>query len=325
MRSERPNETLFGGYGMTREIKNKVASIQAGLKSIAIAERREFNAIVLLYMQEKVLLRLSLSSYASNFVLKGGLLLFSLYGLKSRPTQDMDLLGRGVLNSEDNLKKVFSEVLQIANPDDCLSFEVDSISVEAITEDADYQGKRVKFYCNFGTIQRILKVDIGFSDVVVPKPQKIDFPVLLKDDPVPQLICYSHESVIAEKFEAMVKLSVLNSRMKDFYDVYILAINHSYDGRLLQHAIRETFFRRETPFDITPAVFTKEFKQDKSKITMWNYFLVRKLNNQDLAGLQFGDVIDIIEKFLNPIWENMINEGVFIGYWNPNTQVWSKK
>jgi hypothetical protein len=169
------------------QLKNKSASIRAKLHNLARKENIDLNVLMVLYMQERALYRLSQSSYRDNFVLKGGLLLFAHNGFKGRPTQDMDLLGKQISNDINTIQKIFKEIL---NQDfkDGITFSLDTMTIENITEDAKYSGVRIRIRCLLGNAANILSIDIGFGDVIVPKPLEMQFPCILDSEPVQMLM-----------------------------------------------------------------------------------------------------------------------------------------
>jgi predicted nucleotidyltransferase component of viral defense system len=299
---------------------NIVASIRARLLNIARQEGRDLDQLVLLYMQERLLYRLSISKYSEHFVLKGGLFLYNIAGLKSRPTKDIDFLAQKITNQDQTIELAFNEIAAI-QVEDGLVFEPESASAQTIIEAADYEGKRVSLNCSLGVMKKTLTIDIGFGDIIIPRPQGMSFPVLLDTLPVPEVICYSKESVIAEKFQAMIKLAYVNSRIKDFFDIYTLIKNHPFEGRKVQEAIEETFLHRETPITGDMIIFTEAFKNDPSKSAKWNVFVKRIELPQQLS---FTDVLTAMEKFLAPIWDKSCKKDEFLLYWKPEAQKWVK-
>ena len=218
-------------------------------------------------MQEGVLRRIASSGYAEAFILKGGLLLFSISLFKSRPTKDIDLLGKNMPGDDLHLKQTMKEILSI-QIEDGLVFHTDDIELESITEGAEYQGQRLKVQCNPGNIRTVLKIDIGFGDRIYPNPVMMTYPTLLNSFGV-TLLAYSLESVVAEKFEAMIVLDARNSRMKDFYDIHeILSKHHIADDSLVE-AIRLTLQTRRTNLPDAPAIFTDDFRKNDRNIRMW--------------------------------------------------------
>jgi predicted nucleotidyltransferase component of viral defense system len=234
---------------------SKADSIKAKLRNLAIKENKPFDYLLTHYFIERLLYRISLSSYVDNFILKGGLLLYMIFAEGARVTKDIDFIAKRIDNTLEELKKVFAEICEIPI-DDAVRYDVDSISAERIKENTDYEGIRIKVTGYLDKSRHILQFDIGFGDVIVPKPIEIDYPSLLNMER-PKLKAYSLESVVAEKFEAMIYLAEANSRMKDFYDVYTLCKAFNYEGRVLYEAIYQTFIRRATPLTRTPTVFSE--------------------------------------------------------------------
>ena len=208
---------------MVKIKKNVVGSVRAKLLNVAKENKTTLDFIVLRYMQEKLLKRIFLSRYKKNFVLKGGLFFLITKNINPRVTKDIDFLSISIANKEKEIKEIFQEILSIKIEDEensgALIFESNKIICEPIIKDADYKGIRVHIICSLGAIKKNLQVDIGHGDIVYPQINYTTFPSLL-DSELENIATYTLESVIAEKFEAMVKLSYSNSRMKDFYDIY---------------------------------------------------------------------------------------------------------
>jgi predicted nucleotidyltransferase component of viral defense system len=193
-------------------------SIKAKLRKEAGTSKKDFDFMLLHYFIERLLFRLSISPYVNNFILKGGILLYTVLDNQARATRDIDFLAKNIKNTPDELVKVFTEIASIS-VDDAVSFDLKKISVEQIKEDADYQGIRIKLTAYLERSRHALQFDIGFNDVIIPHPVDMIYPTLLDMEP-PRLKAYSLESVIAEKFHAIIFLADLNSRMKDFYMIY---------------------------------------------------------------------------------------------------------
>jgi len=287
---------------MRNEVRNMYASIKAKLKNVAKKYRKSFNLILQLYMQERLLYRLSISEYKDNFVLKGGLFLFSMTGFTGRPTRDIDFLAYQISNDIENIKVIFKKICKIEYNDGII-FDPNSVFVEEIKREAEHRGIRVKLTGYLGKAKEILWLDIGFYDIVVPEIITADYPVLLDMD-YPKIKMYSFESVVAEKFEAVVSLGELNSRMKDFYDIFILLSEKKFNRYILQKAIVETFKRRGTDILKSDQVFRKEFIEDKSRVNQWKLFL-KKIGQKDI---EFGDVMNVIKKSLLHIYNNIEKE-----------------
>ena len=300
------------------EIRNKPASVMAKLKNIARENGIDYNAILLLYMQERLLYRLSVSPYADNFVLKGGLMLFSIDRFNTRPTVDMDFLAQNMPNRLDYIKQTVSAIAGLSC-DDGLNFRLEDIAVEDIVEHGTYSGVRAGITCFIGKAWKRLPIDIGFGDAVVPGPMNIVYPVLLDTEPPPLIRVYSLESAIAEKFEAMIKLSFINSRMKDFYDISTLSRKHNFEGHVLQEAIIETLQRRGTVYEREVAIFQDEFINSPDKQRDWRYFMRRiKVD----APSEFKDAMLQIKLFLEPVFEAICNEKEFFLRWISGSNQW---
>ena len=298
--------------------RNIAASVKARLRVVAQREQKPFDEVFLLYLQERLLHRLARSMYQDKFLLKGGLLIYGRKGRMARPTRDIDLLGSGLTNDPEALVQVFRELCGM-EAEDGVRFDVKSVASEGIAEDADYEGVRIKFLGFLERSHQRLQIDIGFGDVVTPSSIEIDFPTLLDMEP-PHLRAYSWESVIAEKFEAMVKLADLNSRMKDFYDVYVLATTQPFDGMVLQQAINRTFQRRQTPQRPDPAALLPTFGQADAKQKQWAAFLRRT----KIEGVpqSLSEVLAVVQPFLSPIHRASCKGQVFQGTWEHGPPSW---
>ena len=297
---------------------NNAASIKTRLKNIADSERKPFDFILMLYLVERLLFRLSISRYNDKFVLKGGLLLYLIMNEKARATKDIDLLAREVVGNLDALRDIFADISVISS-DDAVVYDSSSIAVERIKEDTYYEGVRIKIIARLGNMRKSLQFDIGFGDVVVPKPEDLKYPTLL-DMESPIIKAYSKESIIAEKFEAMLYLAELNSRMKDFYDIYSLCTSFDFDGKVLHKAILQTIIRRGTNTPVEPTVFDKAFIGSKDKATQWRAFKRRTSVGGDL---EFSEVVNMIGVFLLPIYNHIISKNEFIGQWKKDAGKWS--
>ena len=282
--------------------KNIAASIRQRLLNRAKSDSRPFNELLQYYGMERFLYRLSLSPYAQQFILKGALMLRIWNALESRPTMDIDMLGR-TSNEEDSIITQINTILSMDVIEDGLIFNPDTILAERITEDADYQGIRIRFTGALETAKIHMQLDIGFGDIVYPQPEESILPTLL-DLPAPKLLAYSRESAIAEKFEAMVKLSAINSRMKDFYDIWMLSRQYSFNSVQLAEAIRLTFNQRGTQLPVEVEAFTAHFI--KAKQVPWTAF--RKRLQQDHVPAEFNEIVLSVSKFLIPILHTLSNK-----------------
>jgi predicted nucleotidyltransferase component of viral defense system len=298
---------------MAENIKNTAASVHWRLLDKARESFRPFNEILQLFAIERFIYRLSKSPFADRFILKGALMFSVWSGLGSRSTMDIDLLGR-LDNSLDGIVAAIKDSCGMDVEADGLSFDPETVAGARIAEDAEYEGVRVRVRGGLGNARIHLLIDIGFGDVVVPGPMKIVYPALL-DFPAPELNGYTRESTIAEKFQAMVKLGVLNSRMKDFYDIWRLSRTFVFRGELLAEAVEKTFENRKTPITNAPAVFGSSFVKDGNKKVQWQGFIrTAKLSDAPEA---FEDVIAAVRTFLEPLVTALAERRPFRRIWKP--------
>jgi predicted nucleotidyltransferase component of viral defense system len=277
-------------------------SIQATLKNLADNKNVQFQLIITRYLYERLLYRLSVSKYRDKFCLKGGVLLYVFEKEFPRPTLDIDFLGIKIKNDVDNIKNVFHEILTIDYEDDGVEFDTETIETEEITENKAYQGIRVTYTARLGSIRQTMKIDIGFGDVITPNAQSLFYPVLMEELPGPDILAYSLETVVAEKFQAMIDLSEINSRYKDFYDVYKVITMNILDEKILVEAIQATFQNRKTFYQSKHSLFTDDFAKDKNRNTQWKRFL-HKIKQDET--LNFETVMGVIKVKLQPVFETL--------------------
>jgi predicted nucleotidyltransferase component of viral defense system len=285
-------------------MRNLTASIQTKLKQVAAEEKKSYQLILTRFFQERLLYRIFISPYKSHFCLKGGALLYAFEKEASRPTMDIDLLGLRIDNDLIHFKDVFLEICQIEDATDAVTFNLDTLTTASINKVDKYAGVRVKIEVKLGNIKQNLQIDIGFGDVVTPNPIEMDYPTLL-DMNSPKIQAYSIETLIAEKFEAMINLAEMNSRMKDFYDIYRLMLHKRYDLGILKQAIANTFERRKTDYVANHPLFTSAFAENDNRLVQWKSFLTKSTLDTTIL---FTDVIKIIKTELLPIYESLNKE-----------------
>lgn len=285
---------------MTKEIGK---SIRAKLLNLAKAERQDYMKVLVRYLHERMLFRISASPYKSNFLLKGSSLLFALDGFKTRPTIDIDLLGERISNDQEMLHEVFLKICQIECPDDGVTFDAQTLHLEAIAVEKKYPGTCVKVTAHLDSIIQQISIDIGFGDVVTPYPLILDYPLLLPTVSAVEIYAYSLETLIAEKFHTMVERDEGNSRMKDFFDIYQLFTYHEIDHRILEEAIASTFRNRGTTYRKDLKLFTDSFAAMPARNTQWKAFLKRIRWKEQI---EFTEVMKCLKSNLLP-------------YWNPDT------
>jgi hypothetical protein len=294
---------------------NLPASVRQRLLNLAHERNESFQRILLQYAFERLLYRLSQSSVRDRFVLKGALLFAAWTQIPHRPTQDLDLLGYGS-PEQDNPVKIFENVCEAAVEPDGIIFHPDSIQVEDIMGDAEYNGIRVSLFATLDSAKIPLRIDIGYGDSITPESCEIIYPCLL-DYPAPLLRAYPPESVVAEKFQAIVFFGMANSRMKDYYDLWVISRHFSFDGRILSSAIRNTFNRRKTSIPAgIPSGLSAEFAGDREKNRQWCAFLNR-IGLQDTQP-ELSEVIDQLCHFLFPPLAALRKLVVFESQWPPS-------
>ena len=280
---------------MRKSPRNVVASIRARLLNLARERNQPFDLLLTRYVLERFLHRLSQSKHRDRFVLKGAILMTTWLDDPHRPTRDLDLLGFGDPDPEA-MVAVFRELCAIKE-DDAVTFDAEGMTVDRIRDEQEYGGLRLRTMASVGGARVRVVVDIGFGDAVVPGVEDIELPVLL-DQPAPRLRAYPRETVIAEKFQAMVMLGRANSRMKDFFDIWVLKRSFEFRGDALVRAIAATFARRKTEIpDGRPDGLSDAFAKDPLKQRQWDAFL------QDVTLKPSGslaDVLDELAEFLMP-------------------------
>lgn len=289
-------------------------SVQTRLVRHAKTIGADPNLVLARYATERLLYRLSRSPHAGRFVLKGALLMLVWLGEAIRPTRDADLLGFGELDA-DALARIFAEIAAVPVEPDGLDFDADSIRVTAIRAEDEYGGQRVTLLARLGRARLRVQVDVGRGDAVTPEPEWLEYPSLL-NLPRPRLRAYRPETAIAEKVHAMVLLGGKNSRMRDFFDVFALAANQSFQGDDVTAALQATFERRRTPLpNELPLALTAAFAQLEGKGAQWAGFLRRNQLTSAPAALE--EVIKGIASFIAPVLAAAARGEPFAAKWPP--------
>jgi predicted nucleotidyltransferase component of viral defense system len=296
------------------KVKNLPASVKARLANLAREQREDFQELLSRYGRERLLYRLSVSEYNERFILKGALLFAYWTGAPHRPTRDMDLLGYGDPDIA-LVENLFRDLCTVQVQPDGLVFQPGSVKGERIKDEEKYEGVRLHMIALLEKSRIPLQIDVGFGDRVVPAPEEIDFPTLL-DFPAPHLRSYTRESMIAEKFEAMVKLGMLNTRMKDFFDVWTVSQEFAFDGPTLSKAIKATFETRGTAVPKEPPLpLSPEFYNDREKNAQWRGFLNKaKLNAE---GKSLAEIAEALRAFLVPVSEAVSRDETLKRNWEP--------
>lgn len=296
---------------------NLPASILARLLTLARQRGDDYSLLLNRFGMERLLARVSTSPYAEHFLLKGALLFALWYDTPHRPTRDADLLGFGP-DDEANLIATFREVAAM-DLGDGIVFDPESVQAQAIREDNTYGGTRITLVARIGSARCALQIDVGFGDAVTPGPQTVAYPTLLDDFKAPTLRVYPVYTVIAEKYQAMVMLGQANSRMKDFFDLAVIARRTELDGATLASAIAATFSRRQTALPTErPLALTKQFSGDAAKLRQWQAFLNK--NRIDAASL--GDAVALLNDLLWPPTQVAATNSQATAIWRPDSLRW---
>ena len=297
---------------------DKAASILAKLKNKAKASGISYQQCLQLFVQEEFLRKLSKSGYEDNLILKGGLFIYTLTNFESRATIDVDFLLRAASNSIEDVKVLIGQIINTPTGNDYIAMTAKGF--EEISPQRKYHGISVQIIAQIKNVRVSFNVDIGVGDIIVPCAEERAINTQLPDFEAPIIKTYSLESTIAEKFDAILQRFELTGRMKDFYDIYYLAKAFDFDGARLQTAIFETLQRRGTPYDKDSFKRIVALTEDEDMQKRWKYFL----KNIKYDTLEFSVVIDEIQKFLEPVFEAIVNEDEWQKVWNFITK-WDKK
>ena len=276
--------------------RNISASVRDRLLNKARTEKLDFNLLLTRYALERMLYRLSISKQRDQFLLKGALLFDLWFDVPHRPTHDADFLGFGSAEIP-HIEEIFRDICRI-EVEDGIAFQPDTVKAAEIRKEANYAGVRVTLLGMLDSARCPVQIDIGFGDAVVPGPDEVHYPVILGEMPEPHLHVYPRYTVVAEKLEALTSLGMLNSRMKDYFDLWILAKHSDFDGLILSRAVAATFERRRTAVPIgVPIGLSDEFINDAQKGKQWQGFLRKNA----LDPMSLATVVVDLRDFLMPV------------------------
>lgn len=300
---------------------NMVASVHQRLLNLAVKRQEPFQVVLTRYALERLLYRLGQSDAANRFILKGALLFWLWDEQLHRATRDLDLLGSGD-NSVEQCEQLFRALCALPVEADGLIWLPESVEVRQMREDEEYEGLRVQLEARLGNARIPVQVDIGFGDAVTPAALEVEFPTLL-NFPAPRLRAYPRETVVAEKLWILVQLGMANSRLKDFYDLWVLGHRFSFEGAMLAQAIQATFARRRTPLPgETPLALTATFAENQGKQVQWQAFLRKGKLEVEASGL--GAVVNFLQGFLLPPMQALTSHQPFLLIW-PAGGPWEEK
>lgn len=307
------------------ELKDVPASVHSRLLTFAKSEKRDFNQVLTQYFQERLLDRLARSRYEEQFALKGALLFVALESessaMRGRPTKDIDFEALKLLPEPDRIRAIFAEIAALpSDPHDGVVFLVNDIKAQQIVENEEYEGVRVHLPALLGKMRNRVQIDVGFGDAITPKPRRTAFPTLLDEHVPPKLLMYPLETVVAEKFEAAIDLAEANSRMKDFRDLYVLAVTTPFDGAVVTEAMRRTFERRGTSMAAGSTVMTDDFALDRERQSAWiGYLRKERIDN---VPESFAAVMPLILDFIGPPFRAAGDGNSFGLLWDPVSCKW---
>ena len=293
------------------------ASVLARLKNKARSTGKPFSLYLQLFCQEEFLRRVSMSKYASNLVLKGGMFIYTLTHFESRSTVDIDFLLRQLPNNVEEIQKIIDEIIAVDTGNDFIVLT--SKGFETISPQRKYNGISFQLTGQIKNTRTPFNVDMGVGDIIIPSPQKRTIPTQLDDFSAPLVMTYSLESTVAEKFDALLQRLELTSRMKDFYDIYYLSSVFDFDGRKLQQAVYETLTNRGTPYEKDSLDKVIALSKDPDIQTRWRQYLKRT----KLPELALEQVLDGIDVFLQPVWNAIVESDELLEKWSAGKSIWS--
>lgn len=289
-------------------------SIRHRLFNLSKERGEDFQVVLRMFAIERLLYRMNVSEHSDQFILKGAMLFYLWDEKMHRPTRDLDLLGAGEI-SVARLESMFREISQVNVENDALVYDQESVRGLEIREDQEYQGIRIQVTAYLHNVRIPLQIDIGFGDPVIPAPESAAYPTLLNFSS-PELQVYPRYTMVAEKFQIMVRFGIANSRMKDFYDIWFLARRFPFQGESLSEAINATFRRRRTPLpEDAPLALTSEFADDPTKQSQWNAFIQRGVLEQEVPALD--NVVDFLQEFVMPPTRAVVRDVKFTLIWQP--------
>lgn len=302
-----------------KEIKDMGASVLARLKKQSKDTGLNYQSCLQLFAQEEFLRKLGLSEYEERLILKGGMFLYTLTKFAGRPTIDIDFMMKRLSNNLTEMKRVMEEICRIDTGNNFIEMEV--LGVEEITPDKKYPGVKTKLMGRIKNVRIPFSIDVGVDDVIVPGAVQREVSTRLEGFKSPVVYTYSLESTIAEKFDAILKRMTATSRMKDFYDIYYLSRLFEFDGRKLQEAMLQTLQHRGTVYERNSMEKIKAFEENEFLQTLWKHFNP----GPGLETPDFHTVLSQIDGFIGPIYEKIVREEEFFGFWSVSQNGWITK
>lgn len=299
-------------------MKDIAASVLTRLKNISKDGNINFQQMLMLFSQEELLRRISVSNYNDKLILKGGFLLFSLSQSAFRPTVDSDYLLHDFSNDLDSIKNIINEIINIENENDFISYEIKKF--EEIAKQQKYSGIRANLISKIKNTRTHISLDFAVGDIIIPEVQKRELKSILSDFKSASILTYSLESIISEKLDAIITRMELTSRMKDFYDIYYIASNYDFKSRTIKEAMYQTLNYRNTAYDINTIDNILRLTSDEQLFKRWNNFCSQVIGED----LDFKIIVKLIVMFLNPPFKAMIENKNVNQIWNSQSQNWNK-
>ncbi len=292
------------------------ASVLARLKNKSKESGRSYQLCLQLFCQEEFLRRLEKSDYSDNFVLKGGLFIYSLTEFDSRVTVDIDFLLKSLPNTSEQLRAILERIISVDTGNEFITFEITSVLPISVAK--KYAGISASLVAHIKNTRTPFSIDFGVGDVIVPKQEKRKIPTQLNDFSSPMINTYSLETTIAEKIDAILSLMEFSSRMKDYYDIYYLANKFDFDGKILVDALKRTFANREHNFTVEQFEQVMSFDADDLMQRKWKAF-IKKI---DAKTDDFSKVINTIDDFLRFPIKTALNGTNFLMQWKASSNIW---
>ncbi|MEI3299413.1 MAG: nucleotidyl transferase AbiEii/AbiGii toxin family protein [Eubacterium sp.] len=297
-------------------VKDMGASVLSRLKKQAKQTKMNYQTCLQLFVQEEFLRRLEVSGYVNNFVLKGGMFLYTISKYEGRPTMDIDFMLKRISNDIEELKEIVAKICEADTHNDYIEMKV--TGAKNITPEKKYPGVSINMMAYIKNVRIPFSVDIGVDDVIIPGMVMRTVPTRLDGFKEPCVYTYSLESAMAEKFEAILKRMTATSRMKDFYDLFYWSQMFDFDGRVLLEAIFETLQHRGTPYEINSLKQIRAFDQNKFLCKLWNNYNPGPM----IEKPDFSTVLIQIEKFIGPVYDAMLRENEFLKKWYSKKSMW---
>lgn len=294
---------------------DKARSILDRLKAKARNKDKSFQLLLQLFCQEEFLRRVQHCKYNKNLVLKGGLYLYSLSNFEGRPTMDIDFELQQYLNSITDIEHMIKDIISVETGNNYVKFNI--VRITPIAEQRKYNGVRIKMIGNIKNTRTPFNIDLGVGDIIVPKPEKKNVPTQLNDFEEPEVLCYSLESTVAEKFDAVISRMELSSRMKDYYDLFYLAHSYKFDAGTLKDAIIQTLKNRGTYYEKDTLEKILRFKNDGAMQLKWGSF-IKNISEHD-KKISLSEVLQVVYIFLSPIFTAILQGKELHCFWNPAT------